>query len=739
MVATTLQALSGSLPGITLPRGRSPRAQSAQAGGQFANSSLASFEQLIADYLPLEQAQLVRRAYYYSEQAHYGQTRRSGEPYVTHPLAVASILARMHMDAQSLMAALLHDVIEDTGVNKEDISAQFGEEVAELVDGVSKLTHVEFDSVELRQAENFQKMTLAMAKDIRVILVKLADRLHNMRTLGVPNREKIKRIASETLDIYAPIAMRLGMNEVRMEFEDLGLKALYPMRARRLEAARRAASGNRKQLVDQIRDQIGQTLNREGLSASVVGREKHLFSIYNKMKAKRKSFSEVMDIFAFRLLVDSVDDCYRALGMVHSLYKPVPGEFKDYIAIPKANGYQSLHTVLKGMHGVPIEIQIRTHEMEDMANNGIAAHWLYKTEETGASMSHTRAREWVQGLLEMQQRAGDSLEFIENVKIDLFPDEVYVFTPRGDILELPKGSCAIDFAYAVHSDIGNHCVAARVSNQLVPLSEPLESGATIEIVTSPTGRPSPSWLNWVVTARARTHIRHFLKDQRREDSLALGRNLLDRALMAQDSRLNAIDQETMQSALNALGKTDMDSLAIDVALGNTLPHIVVAHLTGASDDSAVSGEAATMGIRGTEGVGVTYAKCCCPLPGDPIQGYLGQEKGLMVHRDNCRNLVELREQPDRLISLHWDDVIERTYPVGLRVQVENRRGMIAVLATRLSAIGLNIERIATQNKDVEFTFVDLELQVNSRTHLARVMKRLRTVDGVLKVVRSARR
>jgi RelA/SpoT family (p)ppGpp synthetase len=700
---------------------------------------LASFEQLIADYLPLDQAQQVRRAYYYSEQAHYGQTRRSGEPYVTHPLAVASILARMHMDSQSLMAALLHDVIEDTGVNKEDIGAQFGEEVAELVDGVSKLTHVEFDSVELRQAENFQKMTLAMARDIRVILVKLADRLHNMRTLGVLNREKIKRIASETLDIYAPIAMRLGMNEVRMEFEDLGLKALYPMRARRLEAARRAASGNRKQLIDQIRGQLSQTLDREGLTATVVGREKHLFSIYSKMKAKRKSFSEVMDIFAFRLLVDSVDDCYRALGMVHSLYKPVPGEFKDYIAIPKANGYQSLHTVLKGMHGVPIEIQIRTHEMEDMANNGIAAHWLYKSEETGANISHTRAREWVQGLLEMQQRAGDSLEFIENVKIDLFPDEVYVFTPRGDILELPKGSCAVDFAYAVHSDIGNQCVAARVSNQLVPLSEPLESGATVEIVTSPTGRPSPSWLNWVVTARARTHIRHFLKDQREEDSLALGRNLLDRALMAHDLRLSAIDENTMQAALKALGKNDVNSLLIDVALGNTLPHIAVAQLTQTSGESVVAGEGATLGIRGTEGMSVTYAKCCCPLPGDPIQGYLSQEKGLMVHRESCRNLVEHRDQPDRLISLHWDDVVERTYPVGLRVQVENRRGMIAVLATRLSAMGLNIERIATQNKDVEFTFVDLELQVTSRTHLAHAMKRLRSVDGVLKVVRAARR
>jgi len=737
LVATTLQALSGSFSGLSARLGHSSTA--VPPVSHFSNSSLAAFEQLIADYLPLDQAQQVRRAYYYSEQAHYGQTRRSGEPYVSHPLAVASILARMHMDAQSLMAALLHDVIEDTGVNKEDIGAQFGEEVAELVDGVSKLTHVEFDSVELRQAENFQKMTLAMAKDIRVILVKLADRLHNMRTLGVLNREKVKRIAGETLDIYAPIAMRLGMNEVRMEFEDLGLKALYPMRARRLEAARKAASGNRKQLVDQIKDQLTQTLAREGLAATVIGREKHLFSIYSKMKAKRKSFSEVMDIFAFRLIVDSVDDCYRALGMVHSLYKPVPGEFKDYIAIPKANGYQSLHTVLKGMHGVPIEIQIRTHEMEDMANNGIAAHWLYKTEEAGVSISHTRAREWVQGLLEMQQRAGDSLEFIENVKIDLFPDEVYVFTPRGDILELPKGACAIDFAYAVHSDIGDRCVAARVSNQLVPLSEPLESGATVEIVTSPSGRPSPSWLNWVVTARARTHIRHFLKDQRREDSLALGRNLLDRALMAHDTRLSAIDQDMMSAALAALGKADIETLLVDVALGNTLPHIAIAHMISQQEGSILHGEGATLGIRGTEGVGVTYAKCCCPLPGDAIQGYLGQEKGLMVHRDNCRNLIELRDQPDRLISLHWDDAIDRTYPIGLRVQVENRRGMIAVLATRLSSMGLNIERIATQNKDVQVTFVDLELQVSSRTHLARVMKRLRTIEGVLKVFRSGRR
>ena len=739
MVASTLQALGGSLNEVTARLHPRDAVTPLPRPTVFANSSLAAFEQLIADYLPLDQAQTVRRAYYYSEQAHYGQTRRSGEPYVTHPLAVASILARMHMDPQSLMAALLHDVIEDTGVTKEDIGAQFGSEVADLVDGVSKLTYVEFDSAELRQAENFQKMALAMAKDIRVILVKIADRLHNMRTLGVLNRDKVKRIASETLDIYAPIAMRLGMNEVRMEFEDLGLKALYPMRARRLEAARRAASGNRKQLIEQINAQLSQALSREAIDATVVGREKHLYSIYSKMKAKRKSFSEIMDIFAFRLIVNSVDDCYRVLGVVHSLYKPVPGEFKDYIAIPKANGYQSLHTVLKGMHGVPIEIQIRTHEMEDMANNGIAAHWLYKADETSASMPHTRAREWVQGLLEMQQRAGDSLEFIESVKIDLFPDEVYVFTPRGAIMELPKGACAIDFAYSVHTDIGNHCVAARINNQLAPLSEPLESGVTVEIVTSPTGRPSPSWLNLVVTARARTHIRHYLKDQRREDSIELGRNLLDRALVAHDSRLNQLSEAALNDALSRLGKPDLDALLIDVALGNLLPHIAVAHLMGEASQPGQRLEGAALGIRGTEGVGVTYAKCCCPLPGDAIEGYLSQEKGLVVHRDGCRNLVELRDQPERLMSLYWEDAPERGYPVGLRVQAENRRGMIAVLATRLSAIGLNIERIATQNKDVEFTFVDLELQVASRTHLARVMKRLRTVEGVRKVTRSARR
>ena len=496
MVTTTLQALSGSFTDVTARLFKTGSILSSKTSA-LQSKSLLGLEQVLGTYLTPEQANQVKRAYFFAEQAHYGQVRRSGEPYVTHPLAVAGILADMHMDHQSLMAALLHDTIEDTGVTKDDISAQFGAEVAELVDGVSKLTHIEFDSAELKQAENFQKMALAMARDIRVILVKLADRLHNMRTLGVLDREKSRRIAHETLEIYAPIAMRLGMNDIRVEFEDLGLRALYPMRARRILAAVKGARGNRKALVDDIRGQITTRLAREGISAKVLGREKHLYSIYRKMKTKRKSFNEIMDLYAFRVVVDSVDDCYRALGLVHSLYKPIPGEFNDYIAIPKSNGYQS----------------------------------------GSASASHTRAREWVQSLLEMQQHAGDSLEFIESVKIDLFPDEVYIFTPKGKIMEMPRGATAIDFAYALHTDVGNRCVACRIDNRLAPLSEPLQNGKTVEIITSPSGRPNPSWFSYVVTARARTHIRNFLKDQRDEDSIELGKNILDKALLAFDTRL----------------------------------------------------------------------------------------------------------------------------------------------------------------------------------------------------------
>ena len=698
--------------------------------------TIDALDSTLHSYLTLEQSSQVRRAYYFAEQAHYGQIRRSGEPYVTHPLAVASILAEMHMDHQSLMAAMLHDVIEDTGIDKSAIDRQFGATVAELVDGVSKLTQMEFDTLEEKQAENFQKMALAMARDIRVILVKLADRLHNMRTLGVLPTNKARRIARETLDIYAPIAMRLGMNAVRMEFEDLGFGALYPMRARRISAALGAARGNRKELVDTIRHQIETTLEFEGHEVEVLGREKHLYSIYKKMKSKRKSFSEIMDIYAFRIVVDSVDTCYRVLGSIHSLYKPVPGEFKDYIAIPKANGYQSLHTILMGMHGVPIEIQIRTREMEEMANKGIAAHWLYKSDSQSASGSHARAREWVQGLLEMQQRAGNSLEFIESVKIDLFPDEIYIFTPKGRILELPRGATAVDFAYAVHTDVGNSCVACRINRRLAPLSEPLQSGQTVEVLTAPGARPNPSWFNYAVTAKARTNIRHFLKYQTREDSITLGKRLLDKSLLGFDSKLEDIPTANVADYLQINNYTSADDLHEDIARGNRLPGITAQQLLGGLTQGQLDeGSAQPVAIRGTEGFMVSFAKCCHPIPGDAIEGYLSSEKGVVVHRESCNNLAEMRESRERLVALRWDDDVEGEYPCQLRIEVENRRGMIAVVATRINSMGVNIEKISTEDKDFQFTYVNLEMLVESRVHLARIMKRLRTISSVRKVTR----
>jgi guanosine-3',5'-bis(diphosphate) 3'-pyrophosphohydrolase len=694
----------------------------------------------LRSYLNAEQTNHVKRAYYYAEQAHYGQRRRSGEAYVTHPLAVAGILAEMHMDHQSLVAAMLHDVIEDTGIEKAAIGEQFGPTVAELVDGVSKLTQMEFKSLEEKQAENFQKMALAMAQDIRVILVKLADRLHNMRTLGVLQSGKARRIARETLDIYSPIAMRLGMNNIRMEFENLGFSALYPMRASRIDAALRGARGNRKELVEKIRHQIEATLEQEGHTVSVVGREKHLYSIYRKMKYKRKSFSEIMDIYAFRIIVDSVDTCYRVLGCIHSMYKPVPGEFKDYIAIPKANGYQSLHTVLKGMHGVPVEVQIRTREMEDMATNGIAAHWLYKSDEQSSNGSHARAREWVQGLLEMQQRAGNSLEFIESVKIDLFPDEIYVFTPKGHILELPRRATAVDFAYAVHTDVGNSCIACRINRRHAPLSEPLESGQTVEVLISASARPNPSWLDYAVTAKARSSIHHFLKNQTREDSVALGHNLLDRGLARFGSNLEQFPEGKLQEFLARQHYAHLDDLLTDVARGNRLPAITAQQLLSEPGSEATESEsndalASPMAICGTEGFMVSYARCCHPIPGDPIEGYLSSEKGMVVHRDQCNNLGDMRENSERLVALLWDDEVQGEYPIELRIEVDTRRGMIAVIATRINSMGVNIERIATDDKDYQFTFVTLEMPVQNRVHLAHIMKRLRTISHVRKVIR----
>ncbi len=691
----------------------------------------------LSTYLSKEQVNAVRRAYYYAEQAHDGQLRSSGEHYVTHPLAVATILANMHMDHQSLMAAMLHDVIEDTGIPKEAIIAQFGESVAELVDGVTKLTQMKLGSKAEAQAENFQKMAMAMARDIRVILVKLADRLHNMRTLGALNAEKRRRIAKETLEIYAPIANRLGMNRIYAEFEDLGFKAMYPMRAERIQSAVKRSRGNRKEIVNNIQESIAHCLEREGLPGEVSGREKHLYSIYRKMRGKRKAFNEIMDVYAFRIVVDKVDTCYRVLGAVHNLYKPFPGRFKDYIAIPKANGYQSLHTTLFGMHGVPIEIQIRTKEMEELANNGIAAHWLYKTEEDGRRNNHARARQWVKGLLELQQNAGNSLEFIENVKIDLFPDEVYVFTPKGRIMELPKGSTPVDFAYAVHTDVGNTCIACRVNRRLAPLSQALESGATVEVITAPNTQPNPNWLNFVVTGKARTHIRHALKQQRREESVSLGERLLSKALDNLGVRLEDISEARLQALLKENHQDERDDLLEDIGLGNRTAHVIARRLLAAEDTKehplAADGP---LVIRGTEGLVLNYARCCSPIPGDLIVGHLSAGKGMVVHRDSCKNISEFRNNPEKCIPLTWAKDIDSEFNVELRIELAHQRGLIALLAGTISEADANIDKISVDERDGRISVIQLGISVRGRVHLARIIRKLRGLAGVSRITRS---
>ncbi|HAJ77361.1 MAG TPA: guanosine-3',5'-bis(diphosphate) 3'-diphosphatase [Gammaproteobacteria bacterium] len=694
----------------------------------------------LCGYLGKDQVNNVRRAFYYAEQAHEGQYRRSGDAYVTHPLAVANILSEMHMDHQSLMAAMLHDVIEDTGITKTAIKSQFGNTVADLVDGVSKLNKITFSSRAEAQAENFQKMAMAMAKDLRVILVKIADRLHNMRTLEVLTPDKRRRIAKETLDIYAPIANRLGMNNVRVEFEELGFAALCPMRSRRISAAVKRIRGNRKEIVSQIQTSLEACLEREGLPGRTIGREKHLYSIYEKMRSKRKSFSEIMDVYAFRIIVDRVDTCYRVLGAVHSLYKPVPGRFKDYIAIPKANGYQSLHTTLFGMHGVPIEIQIRTEEMEAMANNGIASHWLYKSSDDLPSNAHIRAREWVNGLLELQKHAGNSLEFIENVKIDLFPDEIYVFTPKGMIFELPAGSTAVDFAYAIHTDVGNSCVACRISRRLAPLSEPLQSGQTVEIITAPGTQPNPAWLSFVITGKARSNIRHCLKNQKHSESVALGRRLLNKALASFGSDLDSVSKDNIDAVLNQINLKTLDQLLEEIGLGNRMSYMIAQRLVAHSNVAPLEADSeseqqGTLAIRGSEGMVMNYAKCCHPIPGDPVVGHISSGRGMVIHTDDCNNIADIRDNPEKCVAVSWDPDVEGEFSVELRVELENLRGIIATLATTITSTEANIEKISTVERDARFSIVNLSLNVRNRVHLARVMKRVRLIKPVSKVTR----
>ena len=689
-------------------------------------------------YLEDDEIRQVRRAYLYSEQAHDGQKRRSGDPYIIHPLQVAEILSDMRMDHQSLMAAMLHDVIEDTGIAKDALHSQFGEAVAELVDGVSKLTHISFETRAEAQAENFQKMTLAMARDIRVIIVKLADRLHNMRTIGSLNPEKRRRIAKETLDIYSPIANRLGMYELRSELHELAYRAMYPMRIERIERAVQNVAGNRKKIVSEILESLEGALDKSGIKARVEGREKAANSIYRKMRDQRKSFSDIMDVYAFRIVTDSVDDCYRTLGIVHNLYKPRPGRFKDYIAIPKANGYQSLHTTLFGMHGVPIEIQIRTSEMDAMASGGIAAHWLYKagSDDTAAVQ---RTNRWVKGLLEIQQRAGNSLEFIENVKIDLFPDDIYIFTPKGKIMELPTGATAVDFAYAVHTDVGNRCVACRIDKALAPLSTVLQSGQTVEIVTAKHAKPNLAWLSFVVTGKARSAIRHFLKNQQRSESVSLGQRLLSRALANLGSSFEQVTDEQKLNLVSETELTEFDDFLEDIGLGNRVAYSVARRLIPDADAEPAklsqSGDTRPLAIKGSEGLLTSYAKCCRPIPGDPIVGHISKGRGMVIHHETCNNVSEIRDNPEKCVFLTWDDDLNGEFYTALKILVEAETGIIANIASAVSEADAAIDRINREERDAKTSVIVLEVGVRDRQHLANVVRQIRRIKPVMKISR----
>ena len=685
-----------------------------------------------AAYLPDGQLRQLRRAWAVGAAAHAGQTRKSGEPYITHPVAVAGVLAEQKVDIETLVAAVLHDTIEDTPLTRAALAAEFGEPVAELVEGVTKLDKLQFASRREADAESFRKMMLAMARDLRVILIKLADRLHNMRTLGAQSVEARERIARETLEVYAPIAQRLGMNLIKAELQDLGFRALYPMRHRILEKHIRTQPMLRREAMARIEAQLAQRLAKEGLEYRLVSRVKSPWSIYNKMRAEAKTFAQVIDVFGFRIIVDTVAQCYHALGVAHSVYKPVDGRFRDFIAIPKANGYQSLHTVLFGPYGSPIEVQIRTEEMDLIAERGIAAHWAYKHGGGGPNSAQQRAHSWISGLLESQSDTGSSLEFLENVKVDLFPDEVYLFTPKGEIMSLPRNATAVDFAYAVHTDIGNRAVAARVDKRLVPLRTRLASGQTVEVVTARSSQPRPQWLEFVVTGKARTAIRQQLKQLEHEDAVQLGHRMLDSALEDLDSSLERLPAAQLDAFLAEYRYPRLEALLADVALGNRMPAQVAQALTQKApppgpprihrDDRIL--------ITGAERGVVTFANCCMPIPGDDIMGYHTAGRGVVVHRIECPNVAEYRKSPDRWVDIGWDREVTGDYNVALRFQVENRPGVLAQVAAAVAKAESNIDAVEYLERDTNVAVIQFAIEVRDRTHLADVIRKVRRLGVV---------
>ncbi|OYY74473.1 MAG: bifunctional GTP diphosphokinase/guanosine-3',5'-bis(diphosphate) 3'-diphosphatase [Gammaproteobacteria bacterium 28-57-27] len=700
----------------------------------------APLERLLVEYLDAPSTERIAQAYVFAAHAHEGQTRVSGEPYITHPVAVAGILAGLRMDEKTIIAALLHDVIEDTPTGHEYILAEYGAEVAHLVEGVSKLDQIRFKSKAEQQAANFRKMMMAMVEDVRVILIKLADRLHNMRTLGVMRPDKRRRIARETLEIYTPIANRLGLNSLRHELEALGFQAMYPMRYCVLEQALRKVRGNRREVMRTIEDAFNARLEDEGMQAEVQTREKRLYSIYRKMVQKHVSFEEVFDVFAVRIVTDSVDNVYRLLGLAHNLYKPLPGRFKDYIAIPKANGYQSLHTVLFGPHGIPLEVQIRTREMHQFAESGIAAHWLYKAKGDGTGATQARARDWLRELLDIQRQAGNPQEFLESVKGDLFPDEVYVFTPMGEIMELPRRSTPIDFAYAVHTDVGNSCVACKIDRQFAPLSSVLRNGQTIEIITAPGTAPSPNWLSFAVTAKARTHIRTFLKGLHADEAVQLGARLLDKALETHQIALADIDAERVMHCVQDQYQTTLNELLREIGLGNRMAALVALCLTakmGEGEKGSRPGlNNAPLILRGSEGLVVSFAKCCHPIPGDPIIGFVSTGRGVVVHRRQCGNAVELASRPENLMPVEWASDVSGDYQAEIALNAKNLRGGLARMAGTIAETGADIDNVSFDDRDQNVTVITFLLRVSNRLQLAQIIRRLKRDQGVLKVWRT---
>ncbi|TSA15412.1 MAG: bifunctional (p)ppGpp synthetase/guanosine-3',5'-bis(diphosphate) 3'-pyrophosphohydrolase [Betaproteobacteria bacterium] len=698
-------------------------------------NALAEFTGNLARYLKPPDIERIEEAYQFSGKAHDGQFRDSGEPYISHPLAVAGILADWHLDPQALMAALLHDVMEDTTVSKTEISRRFGKPVAELVDGLSKLAKIEFQSQQDAQAENFRKMLLAMARDVRVILIKLADRLHNMRTLGAVPPAKRRRVSRETLEIYAPIANRLGLNSLYQEMQELAFSYLHPMRYRVLAKATKSARGNRRQVVGKILEAIKQRLPAAGIEAEVTGREKHLYSIYKKMLEKNLSFSQVLDIYGFRVVVENAPACYLALGALHSLYKPVPGKFKDYIAIPKVNGYQALHTTLIGPFGTPVEIQIRTRDMHRVAEAGVASHWLYKTSDANINELQHKTHNWLQSLLDIQSESGDAAEFLEHIKVDLFPDEVYVFTPQGKIMSLPRGATAVDFAYAVHTQIGNRCVATKINYELVPLRTELKNGDRVEIITAPHANPNPGWLNYVKTGKARSHIRHFLKTMHYDESTELGEKLLNRALRTLNTDLTEVGHEQWEKLLRDTTAKSRPELFADIGLGKRLAAVVARRLLIASEQSLAEGTAGPIVIRGSEGMAVQFAKCCHPIPGDTIIGSIRKGQGILVHTHDCPTAAKSRADPDKWLDVEWASDPTRMFDVGIHVTVVNQRGVLAKVAGAIAADGANIDNVNMDEDRGAYTDMHFTLQVTDRQHLARIKRGLRRIPEVVRIAR----